>query len=184
MAHIIIDGYNLIRRSHSLSRAEAVDLERGRLELLKKLAAWRQTKHHAVTVVFDAGETLNLSVEEDRFAGIRILYSKGGQTADSVMIDLARKLREQAIVVSSDNEILQAAKRSGCSFLLAEEFERKLNAVGASANKSWRTPLPETDRDRPDENRPLNKRWMTMKKGPAKRLPKAKRRAMARLRDL
>lgn len=179
MAHIIIDGYNLIRRSRSLSRAEAIDLEHGRLALVKKLAAYRQIKGHTITVVFDASETLNLSVEEDRIAGIRILYSQGGQTADAVIINLARQLKNQAIVVSSDNEILHAAKRAGCGILQAEEFERKLDAAGAYGG----TPLPGTGRDKSDENRPLNKRWITMKKGPAKRLPKAKRRALSRLRD-
>ena len=180
MAHILIDGYNLIRQSASLSRAEAIDLEHGRLALLKKLIAYKQLKGHAITVVFDASETLNLTVTEDRVAGIRILYSEGGQTADEVIIDMARKLRDQAIVVSSDNEILHAARQAGCAILTAEEFERKLNALGAVREP----PLPETDRDRSDKNHSLNKRWITMKKGPSKRLPKAKRRAMIRLRDL
>lgn len=177
MICIIIDGYNLIRRSRFLSSAEAIDLEHGRLALLKKLAAYRQMKHHAITVVFDASETLNLSVEEDRYAGIRILYSEGGQTADAVIIDLARKLKNQAIVVSSDNEILRAAQSAGCAILQAEEFERKLNEALLYGETG-----PKMDQE--ERKLPLNKRWVTMKKGPSKRLPKAKRRAMARLRDL
>ncbi|MBI4410877.1 MAG: NYN domain-containing protein [Deltaproteobacteria bacterium] len=180
MICIIIDGYNLIRRSRTLSAVEALDFERGRLALIQRLANYKKLKNHAITVVFDAARTDNLSVEEDRISGIRILYSEMGQTADAVIIDLARKLKDQAIVVSSDNEILRAAQSAGCAILQAEEFERKLNAVGAYSG----TPLQETNRDRPDENRPLNKRWITQKKGPSKRLPKAKRRAMARLKDL
>ena len=176
MVHLVIDGYNLIRQSIPLSHAEAINLEQGRLALLKKLAAYRQMKHHAITVVFDASETLNLSVEEDRFAGIRIFYSKGGQTADSVIIDMARQLRDQAIVVSSDNEILHAAKQAGCAILEAGEFERKLNEALLYSDSG-----PKVDQK---GRQPLNKRWVTMKKGPSKRLPKAKRRAMARLRNI
>lgn len=172
MANIIIDGYNLIRRSTVLSAIEAASFERGRLELIRKLALYRQAKNHSITVVFDAGASDNISIERDRLSGINILYSEMGQTADEVIISLARKLKNQAIVVSSDNEIRHAAKSAGCGILGSDEFEDMLNNQDIFRH----------ERDEP--SRPLHKRWMTKKKGASHKLPKAKRRAYAKLRGV
>ena len=177
MAQIIIDGYNLIRQSPSLSLKDARSLEAGRHALVDRLAQYKKLKGHAITVVFDAQFTDNVTIEEVRQAGIRILFSEQNQTADDVIIKLAEKGRDNLIIVTSDNKILNAAKSYGCAFLNVAEFEKKMNealmfenAVGTGRDLS----LPDTDR-------PLHKRWATLKKGPAKRLPKAKRRALARL---
>ncbi len=169
MAHIIIDGYNLIRRSTILSRIEAGNFERGRSELIRKLAVYRQTKNHFITVVFDAAQSDNMSIERDRLNGINILYSEMGQTADDVIIHLARKLKNQAIVISSDNEIIRSARSAGCGVMGSDEFLRILNQG-----------KPMRDRDEPAP--PLHKRWTTQKKGNPHKLPKAKRRALAKLR--
>lgn len=177
MAHILIDGYNLIRSSDSLIKMESASLEKGRLALIRRLAAYKKLKGHTITVVFDAALTDNVTVEEDRMYGIRILYSEMGQTADTVIMKLVRQLRDKVLVVSSDREILQAAKMAGAGMIQSEDFEKKLNeavmygetlpGVGATAKSP-----------------PAHKRWITMKKGPAKRLPKAKRKALSKLRDI
>lgn len=146
------------------------------MALIRKLAEYKKIKGHAVTVVFDAALTDNLTVEEDRIAGIRILYSEGGQTADEVIIKLAQELKDKAVVVSSDRAILQAARMAGSAVMESEAFEKKLNEVARYGGEPpveavHEPPLP-------------HKRWITMKKGPAKRLPKAKRRALTKLRDI
>ena len=176
MVHILIDGYNLIRSSASLTKMESASLEKGRLALIYRLAEYKKMKGHTITVVFDAALTDNLSVEEDRKAGIRILYSEMGQKADEVIIKLARQLKDKTVVVSSDREIQQAARLAGAGVMESQEFEKKLN----EALIYGEAPLPSRD----EEHQPLHKRWITMKKGPAKRLPKAKRRALSKLRDL
>ena len=55
--HIIIDGYNLIRQSTTLSALDQQDIMLGREALVDTLAAYRKIKHHRITVVFD-GSTL------------------------------------------------------------------------------------------------------------------------------
>lgn len=183
MAHILIDGYNLIRQSPNLSIKDAQSLEKGRNALVRQLAAYKNLKGHQITVVFDAQFTDNLEIEEFSQAGIHLMFSEAHQTADDVIIQMVERDRSQLIVVSSDNKILQAAKSSGAAYLNSPEFEKKLeealflDSVGANHD----SPFP---KDREEEARPIHKRFATAKKGPSKRLPKAKRRAMAKLRDV
>jgi predicted RNA-binding protein with PIN domain len=51
--HIIIDGYNLIRQSTTLSTLDQQDIMLGREALVDMLAAYRKIKPHRITVVFD-----------------------------------------------------------------------------------------------------------------------------------
>lgn len=177
MAHLIIDGYNLIRSSTTLTLIESKNFEQGRLALIQKLAAYKKLKNHQITVVFDAGSTFNRSIEKETVGGIQILYTEGSQTADEVIIQMAQQLRDGVLIVSSDNEIIHAAKKAGCAVLQSDEFEKRLNEALLYDRHMTSQPLEE-------EKKPLHKRWITQKKGPSKRLPKEKRKALAKLKDL
>lgn len=175
MARIIIDGYNLIRRSQSLSAFEAINFEKGRLELLKRLSAYRQIKGHGITVVFDAANTDNVDIECDQREGVGILYSEHGQSADQVIMDLAARFKGEAIIVTSDNEILKRARSAGCGIIESGEFEKKINEAFLYNDDGY------SGRGGDTAVKPIHKRWLTKKKGPAFRLPKAKRRGLAKL---
>lgn len=98
MPHIIIDGYNLIRRVPRFLRAENEGLEAGRTELLFAIEDYAAALGYRVTVVFDgANRPLHLGPNvprTDRFAGIDIIYSDRGESADSAIIRLLHELRE------------------------------------------------------------------------------------------
>lgn len=173
MAHLIIDGYNLIRTTEGFAEAEAKGLEAGRLLLLEHLKDYRTLKGHRITVVFDAMHSDNFEVNEWSYAGIRILYSEMNQAADQVIMELARQERDRAIIVSSDKEIRHVAEQEGCGYLSSTEFEKELIQA---ARYALTTPPDHTEQDHP-----IHKRWLTKKKGPAKRAPKAKRRALRKL---
>lgn len=175
MSYIIIDGYNLIRRSPTLSTFDAVDIERGRAKLLQKLSLYRQMSGNQITVVFDANKTSHFSVEKEKMGEIQVVFTKGGQTADEIIIQLARRYKGQVIVVSSDNEIIHASHAAGCGILGSEEFEKIINKASIYEGTS-----DVIDRDKPSP-RPVHKRWITKKRGNPKKLPKAKRKALARL---
>lgn len=175
MSYIIIDGYNLIRSSPTLSTLDAINIEKGRLKLLQKLSLYREMSGHQVVVVFDANKTTNLSIEEEKIGGIQVFFTKGGQTADEIIIQLARRYKGQVIVVSSDNEIIHAAHAAGCGVLKSEEFEKIINKASIYDGN-----FDVTDRNKPSP-KPVHKRWLTKKRGNPKKLPKAKRKALARL---
>lgn len=171
--HIIIDGYNLIRSSVSLSRQEAISLEEGRKALIARLTAYRRIKPLAMTVVFDAGEGFDLAEKRERTGGMNIVYSPAGRTADQVIISMARRMGNKALVVTSDRALAEAAEAAHASSISSPEFEDRLEMTFYMETKG----LVE---DREDIEPTLS----TRKKGPSRRLPKAQRRKASRLKKI
>jgi uncharacterized protein len=168
--HLIIDGYNIIRKSPELLSKESQDLRWGREALLEKLAAYRRVKKHPITVVFDgafAGEYLG---NRDRCQGMLIIYSRHGEKADDVIKRLADQDREHCLIISSDREIMVHAERAGAAVMPAEEFIRRLQT--ASFNDDFAE----------EEEQAYGNG--TKKKGPAHRDSKKLRRQRRRLKKI
>ena len=124
--HLIIDGYNLIRQSKVLSRLDRQDIARGREALIRQLAAYRRLKPHRITVVFDGIRAPDLSPPRDRVQGITIVFSRGGEPADTVITRMARQERDQAMVVSSDLSVARTAEACGAAVIDSLEFEARM----------------------------------------------------------
>jgi predicted RNA-binding protein with PIN domain len=125
---LIIDGYNLIRQSHSLKRLDAQNLEQGREALLKRLVAYRQVREHPITVVFDGWGGFNLSSTRTRHEGITVIYTAQGQTADEWIQGRVGEIRYGA-VVTSDREIQRHAERAGLVAIPSRSFEQRMEAA-------------------------------------------------------
>jgi predicted RNA-binding protein with PIN domain len=69
---IIVDGYNLIRQWPELAMLDRADLEEGREALLQELAAYRRTRGHQITVVFDGRERGGVSESATKAAGVTV----------------------------------------------------------------------------------------------------------------
>ena len=163
--HIIIDGYNLIRQSRSLAALDRDDMQAGRDALVDLLSAYKKVKAYPITVVFDGAEAQVGMPRRERLKGIAVRYSAPGELADTVIKRIAGQEKERALVVSSDNELVNYVRSRGAAVVSADEFENRLvmacyvdQAEGADPNEGsgWRP--------------------TTKKLGPAKRLPKQKRR--------
>jgi len=113
--HIIIDGYNLIRRSSSLSTIDQQDIQLGREALLDTLASYKRIKRHKITVVFDGTNASPFALQKDRIKGIKVKFSRNGETADTVIKRMAAREREKALVVSSDLDIVNFAASMGAA---------------------------------------------------------------------
>jgi predicted RNA-binding protein with PIN domain len=140
---IIIDGYNLIRQSDSLSRLDGQNLEQGREALLERLAAYRKVRGHPITVVFDGWGGFNLSSTRTRHEGITVVFTAQGQTADEWIKQRAGEV-PYGVVVTSDREIQEHAERSGLATVSSHEFERRMETAlageiegGAMDNEEW-----------------------------------------------
>jgi len=170
--HIIIDGYNLIRQSTTLSRLDQQDIMLGRDALVDMLAAYRKIKPHRITVVFDGHHGPAFSQTQDRRKGIAIRFSRRGESADDVIKRMALKEREKALVVSSDLEIANSAAAYGAATISAPLFEGK---IGMAAQIDG---LETEDEDRPG--------WTptTKKRGPSRRLSKKQRRNRMKINKL
>jgi predicted RNA-binding protein with PIN domain len=99
MPHIIVDGYNCIRRIPRFLSAESRGLESGRYALLIALEDYAARHGYEVTVVFDgANRSASFHADvprQDTFAGIDILFSGRGQSADAAIIELVQTIRRE-----------------------------------------------------------------------------------------
>jgi predicted RNA-binding protein with PIN domain len=172
--HIIIDGYNLIRQSAELKKIDKNDLQLGREALIDRLAAYKRIKGHLITVVFDGSAQFSHFSSTQQEKGIRITYSKYGETADAVIKRMAAQDREKALIVSSDNEVARCCASAGAAVISAAEFEEKMNMAAMMDIKGEAM-------ESGDENE-----WSatTKKKGQGKKLPKKARRNFKKLTKL
>lgn len=170
--HIIIDGYNLIRQSKSFRHLDHQSMQLGRDALIDALAAYKRLKSHNITVVFDGAHAPYLAPSRDRIKGIRIQFSRTGESADSVIKRLARSERQKALVVSSDRDVVQSCEASGAATISAQGFENTIAlAVEMQGNGD--------ERDEQTGWKPTTK-----KKGPRRRLSKRKRRSRIKIKKL
>ncbi|MCX5849448.1 MAG: NYN domain-containing protein [Deltaproteobacteria bacterium] len=167
---IIIDGYNLIRQSDSLRRYEYKSLETGRRALIARLVEYEKKKGHKITVVFDGWKSGSADEGRDREGKINIIYSRYGEKADEVIKRLAAHAVGEAIVVSSDREIAAYVTRSGKTALSSLEFEAIMNKAIYAPSET------KSVADKKDVNERQSK-----KKGPARRLPRAKRKTLTKI---
>jgi len=170
--HIIIDGYNLIRQSDTLRPIERAALEDGRKALIHLLTEYKKRKGHTITVVFDGWQGGNFREEQQKSAGVRVIYSRIGESADEVIKRLVRARRgEETLVVTSDREIRDATERAGSVSMLSPDFEMRLLTAEHS--------LPADSDDEIDSG----KRG-SGKKGPARRLSKREKKARHRFQKI
>jgi predicted RNA-binding protein with PIN domain len=163
--HIIVDGYNVIRQSKQLSILDRRDIQEGRESLQDVLVEYRKSKGHRITIVFDGTNAVSIDSQRQRFRGIEILFSRNGETADTVIKRMAAREKERALVVSSDRDIISYATSVGSATIGSKTFEDKIFQALYSCENGEMEDLPETG-------------WVptTRKKGPRRRLQKKKRR--------
>ena len=128
--HIIIDGYNLIRNSSSLRTLDLEDIQLGRDALVEMLAVYKRIKAHKVTIVFDGTNAPTHFQHRQRIKGIDLIFSRSGQTADTVIKKMASREREKSLVVSSDREIVRSAESHQAATIRSPDFEEKLLLAG------------------------------------------------------
>jgi uncharacterized protein len=125
---ILVDGYNVIKRDALFQSARARSFEAARHALITQLVnRYRHTPHH-VTVVFDGDAPREQTMHEQR---IRIIFSRAGETADSVISRLAAQARAKGHDVemfSDDLEVQHAVKNVGGTVQSAGQLTIQLNA--------------------------------------------------------
>lgn len=162
---IFIDGYNLLWASDT-HRPEAIrNFDNSREMLIARLAENPRLQPHEVTIIFDAHKTDSSGESVAKVKNIEIQFTRGGQTADHVLKEMAKQYGSGAIIISSDREVTRYAEKKGCGVLGSHEFDLLLDK-----------PRIEGDFEEEEETR------NNIKKGPSRRDPKARRRALARLR--
>ena len=135
---ILVDGYNVIKRAPSFQAALAQSLAAARAQLLALLINRYRHTPHKVTVVFDGDEMREQMSHERR---ICVIYSRHGETADSVIARLAAEARgmgREVEIYSDDIEVQQTVTLQGGIAQTTTQLERQVHAAPRDVERRTR----------------------------------------------
>ncbi|MEV1287882.1 NYN domain-containing protein [Micromonospora sp. NPDC049679] len=120
-AHLVVDGYNVTKRGFG-----EMSLEQQRKRLITGLGGIAAQTGDEVTVVFDGAERVHGLPPAPR--GVRVLFSRKGETADELIRRLVRAepSGRPIVVVSSDREVADGVRRHGAYPMGADSLLRRL----------------------------------------------------------
>jgi predicted RNA-binding protein with PIN domain len=120
-AHLIVDGYNVTKRGFG-----DVSLEQQRSRLVTGLGGIAAQSGAEVTAVFDGAEKMVALPSPPR--GVRVLFSRKGDTADELIRQLVRAepAGRPVVVISSDREVADGVRRHGAYPLSSDTLLRRL----------------------------------------------------------
>jgi predicted RNA-binding protein with PIN domain len=120
-AHLIVDGYNVTKTGFG-----EISLEQQRSRLVNGLGGIAAQTRAEVTVVFDGAERVVGLPPAPR--GVRVLFSRKGETADELIRRLVRAepAGRPVVVISSDKEVADGVRRHGAYPLSALTLLRRL----------------------------------------------------------
>src|SRR3989338_8652287 len=118
MAHILIDGYNLIAKMEGISG----NLEPQRERFIRKLSEYRAQKGHSITVVFDGEKGGWATESHERTLGINIVFSRLGEKADDVIKRIVKGRDEEE---NDGNRVVTTRKKGNPNKLSKAARRRK-----------------------------------------------------------
>jgi predicted RNA-binding protein with PIN domain len=120
-AHLVVDGYNVTKRGFA-----EIPLEQQRQRLISAMGGLAAQSGAEVTVVFDGAERVVGIPSPPR--GVRVLFSRKGETADEVIRRLVRAEPpgRPIVVVSSDKEVADGVRRHGAYPLSSDTLLRRI----------------------------------------------------------
>ena len=149
MREILVDGYNLIGAQGRFRRDREILLgERNRLKKALSVYASALPEPARTTVVFDGFPT-ELEGSHGSAGSVVVLFSEEEGTADAVIVRLALRHREQAIVISSDREVIEQSRSAGARVVGCREFLDRM-AGRTNSQPSPRQPFIHDESDRDD----------------------------------
>lgn len=144
MRALIVDGYNVIRRTPPYSRLAEHDLDAARAALVSDVVAFAHGEWDA-TIVFDGhGNPLSRGLPHDAH-GATVIFSAYGVDADAVIEGLARAARqrdEDAVVVTSDAQTQWTVMGGTVGRMSSGEFGEELR----HGSREWEGHAPSGDR--------------------------------------
>ncbi|MDI6800243.1 MAG: NYN domain-containing protein [Actinomycetota bacterium] len=111
---MIIDGYNVIHQSDRYSGFD-LDLEGSRLKLIEDMISYAAIFGPEVIIVFDGSGGWSDYTQAQFALGVKVLFTKKGQTADSAVEKIAHQAEatKEVTVVTADYEEQRAVFGKG-----------------------------------------------------------------------
>ena len=109
MKALVVDGYNLIFSHPRLGPLMREDQEAARSGLLKELAPLATPEYfQPLAVVFDAAASTHVREAESESGGMTVVFTRRGQSADSFIEALVRRmLGEGEVTVATSDRLLR-----------------------------------------------------------------------------
>jgi len=167
--HLLIDGFNVIRRDSHLSGVEQKNFYGAQELLIERMSHYRRGTQNRVTVVFDGRKGPNEYRSRTEKLDVQVIYSSQGETADEVIVDIVEHLQEKSgtLVVTADRDLAHSCRTLGVDVIPPEELiaHTRPKPLPPQGHDFWQGKREETG-------------WSgsTRKKGNPRRLPKSKRR--------
>ena len=177
MANILIDGYNLIGIAHR-------DFEKARQDIILQLDQYAGLKRHSITVVFDGWKNGQAAETKMRRGNVTVIYSSLGERADSVIKNMLSSATKPWIVVSSDREIYEFARKKYLVALKSDEFAGKLASALAAGGKGKEENLYDGDENEYEDEDEGGDLQRGGKKGNPNKLSKGDKRKIEALKKL
>lgn len=139
---LLVDGYNVIRNNPRYAFPEGADYDssstwnKARQAVINDAALMAQGAYERCTVVFDGAGNPASTGRPKRVAGIDVVFSPAGVSADSVIERLAHDARErgfEVMVVSSDFTIQSTVFGGGVTRMSATGFA----SAGEELEEEW-----------------------------------------------
>lgn len=150
---LIVDGYNVLHKGKRYTKhimkgprdLYAQDpFERAREVLVCDVASFSGSSYEPI-VVFDGAGNLNPDRPPTKIAGVRVIFSEQGQSADSVIERYVREAIEagrRVTVVTSDNTIRATAGTGGVACISADTFIHNMSHENTSDLKEYEQSAP------------------------------------------
>lgn len=186
MAHLLIDGYNLLHFLDQGSKLalrpakKILSLQEKREDLIERILHYQSQKNVEISIVFDSSEKFFEAPARSKFGKTVVIFSEPGESADLKIARMCQKSPASYIVISNDLEVLSSARLNRCLTMNCKEFALKLkeSMIRIRSSDDDET-LGEIEKDRP-----LYPKVSTKKKGASKKLPKRERRRKQKLKNL
>jgi uncharacterized protein len=138
---VLVDGYSVLHAWPKLRRLAGRRLEQQREALERVLGQYADHTRRKVTVVFDGYAAKRKPDAVAPSAGVEVLFSERGKTADDVIERLVGQAGQPAgiLVVSSDNMERHTVESLGAQSMSAELFEAEVEAALAELARLVRT---------------------------------------------
>lgn len=126
---VLVDGYNVIKNNLMFRAMETKSLAESRNLLIRQLQNRYRATAHRVIVVFDgAGKHEQITHEQH----IRIIYSRYGETADSVIKRLSAEAQAVGRLVemySDDEDVRQTVVEQGGKIQTTSHLMKQMRAA-------------------------------------------------------
>ena len=129
--YILVDGYNIIFAFESLKKLAAENIDLARNMLINRLINYRAVKDCELLIVFDAYKVKGNIGSVEEHSGIKVVYTKEAETADSYIEKASHKLAGQYTVrvATSDGLEQMIILGNGALRIPASAFEKELISV-------------------------------------------------------